>query len=83
MSDRNGGKPRLRGGPGAGSGPWPIGQIPSKVIRAIGKRIVLGMAVGRKDITGDEFGDIFANAVDGMHYSSPQGLADVAFNGTG
>lgn len=75
-------QPRLRGTSGSPSGPWPIGQIPEHVIKRIGKRIVFQLAVGKKDISGNEFSEIFADAVKGDDYSSPIGLADVGFNGT-
>ncbi len=75
--------PRLRGRSGSHQRPWPIGQIPDEEIREIGKQLVLKLAIGEPDITGDAFGDIFAVCVEGIHYSSPLGLADVAFNGTG
>lgn len=79
MSDQ----PKLRGTSGKHSGQWPIGQIPDRVIYKIGRQLVHRLAVGRTDIGGDEFGDIFAQAVYGNHYRSPLGLADVAFNGAG
>ncbi|MYB40438.1 hypothetical protein F4X86_04200 [Candidatus Saccharibacteria bacterium] len=75
--------PKLRGGSGADSGPWAIGKIPDKIIYAIGRQIVHGMVLGKQDITGNEFGDMFANAVGGTHYSSPLGLIDVASGKTG
>lgn len=76
-------EPRLRGTSGSQSGPWPIGQIPVHVVRRIGKRIVLQLAFGKKDISGNEFSDFFASAADGIDYSSPLGLADVGSDGTG
>ncbi len=78
MSD----EPRLRGDSGRPSGPWPIGQIPDSVIYAIGKEIVYRLAIGYKDISGNEFGNIFADSISGKHYKSPLGLADVALNET-
>lgn len=33
--------------------------------------------IGRKDITGADWGDAFANAIDGIHLDSPIGIADV------
>ena len=74
--------PKLRGKRKTQPGPWPIGRIPEKVIREIGKQIVLRLAVGRKDISGDDFSAIFAAAVKGVDYSSPLGLADVALQTT-
>ncbi|MDO8632127.1 MAG: hypothetical protein Q7R41_16710 [Phycisphaerales bacterium] len=37
-------------------------------------------AVGHADITGDDFGGIFAKAINGEHRSSPLGIADVTFD---
>jgi len=73
--------PRLRGRQSGFAGPWPLGQIPDYVIHAIGRQIVHRMAVGHSDITGDDFGTIFAEAIDGIHRSSPVGIADVVRNG--
>jgi len=81
MSDNT--RPRLRGGSGADSGPWSIGKIPDRIIYAIGRQIVHGVVLGKQDITGNEFGDMFADAVGGTHYSSPLGLVDVASGKTG
>lgn len=33
--------------------------------------------VGRKDISGNDWGDAFAKAIDGIHLDSPIGIADV------
>ena len=56
---------------------YPINQFPDEIIRMIGKQIVYLKCVGRKDISGDDWGDIFANAVGGTHLKSPVGIADV------
>lgn len=39
------------------------------------------MAVGHADITGDDFGGIFASAISGNHRAKPLGVADVTWNG--
>jgi len=44
----------------------------------MGKALTYFFAIGRKDITGDDWGDIFAGAIDGIHFSSPVGIVDVA-----
>ena len=75
--------PRLRGGSGIHRGPWPTGQIPDEVIHRIASRLVYARALGRTDITGDDFGDYLAHGVDGMHRSSPLGVVDVVRNGCG
>lgn len=73
--------PRLRGGASRRSGPYPLGQFPDAALRAVGKQIVHRLALGHGDITGDDFGTIFANAVGGEHRTSPLGIADVSVNG--
>lgn len=74
--------PRLRGSRNHYSGPWPIGDVPHRVLLKTGEQIVHRLAIGHADITGDDFGTIFANAVDGVHRESPLGIADVIANGT-
>ena len=68
--------PRLRGSASRRTGPYAIGQIPDKVIRAVGRQIVHRLAIGRDDILTD-VEMIFAEAVGGEHRSSPLGVADV------
>ena len=48
---------------------------------AIGKTIVHRLAVGHGDISGDDFGTIFADAVEGQHRTKPLGIADVEWDG--
>lgn len=69
--------PRLKGASGASSGPWPVGAVPDRVLYALGREIVHWRAVGNSDITGDKFGDMFADAVGGEHLAKPLGLGDV------
>lgn len=38
------------------------------------------LAIGHGDITGDDFGTIFAEAIGGDHRAKPLGVADVALN---
>lgn len=64
-------------------GPYPLGQVPVAVIQGIGEQIVHRLAVGHHDISGDDFGTIFANAVGGVHLAKPVGLADVILDGSG
>ena len=73
--------PRLKGGAKRRSGPYPLGEIPDDIVLQIGKQIVHRLAVGHADITGDDFGGIFAAAIEGEHRSSPLGVADVIHNG--
>lgn len=77
MSSNN---PRLRGGAQRRSGPYLIGQIPDAILLRIGRQLVHRLAVGHGDITGDDFGTIFANAIGGTHRERPLGVADVFVN---
>ena len=77
MSSR---EPRLRGSAQRRSGPYPLGQLPDEVLRKIGQQLIHRIAVGNADISGDDFGMIFASAVGGEDRSSPLGIADVVAN---
>lgn len=58
-----------------------MGQCTDTVLFAIAKQLVHRLAIGHSDITGDDFGTIFANAIGGEHRGSPLGIADVILNG--
>lgn len=73
--------PRLKGAAKRRKGPYPLGEIPDGVVLEVGRQIVHRLAVGHADITGDDFGGIFANAIEGEHRSRPLGIADVIRNG--
>lgn len=60
---------------------YPLNEIPESLIKKIGGYLVYLMYVGRKDITGDDWGDAFADAIGGTHFDSPIGIADVEFRG--
>lgn len=72
-------KPRLRDKTQSHSAPYSIGEIPDSVMYAIGKQLVHRFAVGMADITGDDFGGIFAEAIGGEHRDTPLGIADVVW----
>lgn len=72
---------RLRGNKARIQNAWPLGSFPKDVIVGIGKRLVHRMVVGHSDITGDDFGNIFADAIEGKHLLKPLGIADVLLNG--
>lgn len=74
-------EPRLRGNAKQRSSPYPLGQIPHSVAVGIGRQIVHRLAVGNLDITGDDFGTIFAEAISGEHRAKPLGIADVVWEG--
>ena len=58
-----------------------MGQIPNGILYEIGRQIVHRLAIGNADISGDDFGTIFATAIKGDHRASPLGVADVMVNG--
>lgn len=60
--------------------PYGLNEIPNDVITRLGGNIIYHIHTGRKDITGDDFGDAFAYAVGGNHLASPVGIADVVLN---
>lgn len=49
---------------------YPLGQIPENIIKRIGAYIVYLLAIGRDDMTGDDWGDAFAYAINGVHFQS-------------
>lgn len=75
-------RPKLRDNQGRGQFElYPLGQIPDEVIYNIAKWMTYYFAVGKSDITGDDWGDIFARAIGGGHLDKPVGLADVIYEG--
>ncbi len=75
----NNNKPRLRDGRKSNTRElYSLNEIPEEVIVKLCGHIVFLAAVGRKDISGDDFGDALAKAVNGVHYGSPIGIVDVA-----
>lgn len=73
---------RLRGNPKVKEGPWSVGNIPNGVVLEIGRRLVYRLAVGEDDVSGDDFGTIFAKAAGGYHRASSLGLGDVVLADT-
>ncbi len=59
---------------------YPIGEIPDDIIRKIGGYFIYLLYVGRTDITGSDWGDAFAKAINGVHLDSPVGIADVVLD---
>ena len=60
---------------------YPLGAIPEAVIYEIGRWIVYYYVVGKSDLSGEDWGDIFSKAIGGNHLNSPVGLADVTYEG--
>ena len=71
----------MRGRQPRRTGPYELGQIPVFALVEIGKQIVHRLALGQKDISGDDFGTFFANAIGGVHRATPLGIADVVWGG--
>lgn len=57
---------------------YPINKVPIELINKFGADIVCMLYTGRHDLTGNDWGDIFAKAVNGEHLSKPIGIVDVA-----
>lgn len=68
---------RLRGAARRRHEEYPLGGLPDHVIVEMAKQFVHRIAIGHGDITGDDFGTIFANSIEGHHRESPLGVADV------
>jgi len=75
MSDMK--KPKLRDNKHIDASVYQIGQIPRDIVKKIGAGIVFALHTGSKDISGDMWGDIFANAIGGEHLARPVGISDV------
>lgn len=70
--------PRLRDGKRLQTNePYPINQLPDDLIVKIGGYLVHPLYIGRKDISGADWGDAFSDAIGGTHLDSPVGIADV------
>lgn len=74
-------RPKLRGKAKARNERYPLGEIPDSVVINVGRLIVHRLAVGHADITGDDFGGIFASAIGGEHFYKPIGVTDVVWDG--
>ena len=59
---------------------YPLNVFPEGIITDIGSYLVYLIYIGRKDITGTDWGDAFAAAIHGTHLDSPVGIADVVLD---
>ena len=59
---------------------YPLGQFPDNILYDLARQLVHRLAIGSSDITGDDFGTIFAHSIGGEHRGRPLGIADVTLN---
>lgn len=59
---------------------YPLNVIPSEIITKIGSYLVYLLYIGRKDVSGSDWGDAFADSIGGIHLDSPVGIADVVLD---
>lgn len=60
-----------------------INRLSKESLVDIGADIIYLVCTGRKDLTGNDWGDIFAEAINGKHLASPIGIADVVCENMG
>lgn len=75
-------QPKLRDSKQLMSELYPLGQVPVEIMTKIGAGIIYRIHTGRKDITGDDWGDILADATGGTHFAKPVGITDLATENT-
>ncbi len=56
---------------------YELGKLPNEMIKQIGAHIVYQLHSGRTDLTGEDWGNIFAQVIGGEHFNKPVGIADV------
>lgn len=59
---------------------YPLNVIPPEIITKIGGYLVYLLYIGRKDVSGNDWGDAFADSISGIHLDSPVGIADVVLD---
>lgn len=59
---------------------YPLNVFPDDLITRIGSYLVYLIYIGRKDISGSDWGDAFADSIGGKHLDSPVGIADVVYD---
>lgn len=59
---------------------YPLNLFPENIVRKIGAYFVYLIYIGRKDISGEDWGDAFADSINGTHLDSPVGIADVVLD---
>lgn len=59
---------------------YPLNVIPPEIVTKIGGYLVYLLYIGRKDVSGSDWGDAFADSIGGIHLDSPVGIADVVLD---
>lgn len=59
---------------------YPLNVIPPEIVTKIGGYLVYLLYIGRKDVSGNDWGDAFADSIGGVHLDSPVGIADVVLD---
>ena len=59
---------------------YPLNVFPEEVVNKIGGYLIYLIYIGRKDVSGNDWGDAFADAINGTHLDSPVGIADVVLD---
>jgi len=59
---------------------YPLNVIPPEIITKIGGYLVYLLYIGRKDVSGNDWGDALADSIGGIHLDSPVGIADVVLD---
>ena len=72
-------RPKLRGKKQSRNSIYPVGEFPNTVLHGIAQRIVYLLAVGKADLSGDEWGHCFAESIGGEHHASSVDAQDVSF----
>lgn len=60
-----------------------LGKLSDEQLLKIGASIIYMVCTGRQDLSGNDWGDIFADAINGEHLCSPVGIADVVKDNMG
>lgn len=60
-----------------------LSELCEQSLVKLGADIIYIKCTGRKDISGDDWGDIFADIINGHHLGSPIGIADVVKDNMG
>lgn len=59
---------------------YPLNIFPNEMIKKIGEYLIYLIYIGRKDVSGNDWGDAFADSIKGIHLDSPVGIADVVLD---